>query len=312
MTFTLQNTINFVETYIQYAPLTAGLGQEPAVSTGSMVRNSMLNAPLTWQFNRNEVTFPTVVGQQDYTLATMPDMSFVEKVALTDDAGNVYEIKDIYNNSALAVSSFQQRPSAVSVESSSVITSVLNYKLRFLGVPDKIYTVTVTYQKLAPQFGPYFITSAANAAGGNTVYTGSFDPLSFPTGATAIITGFKTNAVNNGSFTVVSVTTTTLTLANAAGVAETISAYANNFSWAPIPDQYSDVYNNLFLSEAMAGVDDARAQLYRQRGVAALMAKSTGLTEMQKNAFAQQWLARGTERAAAAGMAQIGNNSRGV
>jgi hypothetical protein len=92
----------------------------------------------------------------------------------------------------------------------------------------------------------------------------------------------------------------------------TTTAYANNFSWDPIPNQYSDVYNNLFLSEAMAGVDDAKAQLYRSRGVAALLAKATGLTEMQKNAFAQQWLARGTEHQAAIGIVQLGNTGRGI
>src|SRR4029077_20837263 len=150
-TFTVQHSANFASTIIQYAPLFAGLGQEPAISVASMIRNSILNAPLTWFFNRNEVSFPTVVGQQDYTLSTMPDLSFVEKVSLTDDQGNIVEIKDVYNNSALAVSSFQQRPNAVSVSSSSIIASVLNYKLRFLGVPNQIYTVTVTYQKLSPQ-----------------------------------------------------------------------------------------------------------------------------------------------------------------
>lgn len=309
---TLQNSINFAKTFTQYSPLTAGLGQEPAASIGSMIRNSLLNAPQTWYFNRAEITFSTVVGTQDYTIATAPDLSFVEKVSLTDDQGNIFEIKDIYNNAALAVSAFQQRPSAISVETSPVITAVQNYKFRFLGVPDKIYLVTVVYQKLSPQFGPFFITSAATVSGGNTVYTGSFDTLSFPAGAIAIITGFVVNAVNNGSFVVVSSTATTLTLANNAGVAETITAYANNFSWAPIPNQFSDVYNNLFLAEALAAVDDARSQLYRQRGVAAYLAKATGLTEMQKNVFIEQWLQRSVERAQVAGSTQIGNSGRGM
>lgn len=310
MSLNLQNTLNWAAPYIQGTPITAWLGQEPAISIASMVRNSMTNPPMTWFWNRGEVTFSTVIGQQDYTLATMPDLSFVEKVSLTDDQGNVYEVKDVYNNTALAVSSFQQRPSAMSVESSSIISTVLNYKIRFLGVPDKIYFVTVTYQKLAPQFGPFFISAAANASSGNTVYTGTFDTLSFPVGDTAVVTGFVTHTVNNGSFPVVAVTSTTLTLANAAGVAETIQAYVSDFSWAPIPDQYSDVYNNLFLAEALAVVDDPRAQLYRQRGVAAMLSKASGLTEMQKNAFAQQWLARDVERASVMGSIQHGLAAR--
>ncbi len=312
MSNTLQHSINFARPFIQYSPLQAGAGQEPAASIGSMVRNSLLNPPLTWFYNRNEATFVTIVGQQDYIVATMPDLSFVETVSLTNDAGEIFEIKDVYNNSALAVSAFQQRPSAVSVESSSIIANILNYKFRFLGVPEAVYTVAVTYQKLAPQFGPFFITSCGTAGGGNTTYSGTFDTISFPAGATAIITGFVTNAVNNGSFTVVSSTSTSLVLANAAGVAETATAYANNFSWDPIPNQYSDVYNNLFLAEALASVDDARAQLYRQRGVAAFLSKATGLTEMQKNAFTKQWIARANERQSDMGLIQTGTTSRGI
>ena len=308
MTLNLQNTINFAQTYIQYSPLTAGLGMEPAVSIASMIRNSLLNPPLTWFFNRKSTTFPTVIGQQDYTQSGVLDLAFVEKVSLLDDRGNVWELKDVYNNLDLSPSSFQQRPNAMSVQSSDSVNGCV---FRFLGVPDAVYTVTIDYQKLAPQFGPFFISSVANAAAGNTTYTGTFDPLSFPVGAIATVTGFSCST-NNGSFAVVSATATTLVLVNASGVAETKTAYVSNFSWAPIPDQYSDVYNNLFIAEAMALVDDARAQQYRQRGVAALLAKATGLTEMQRNAFAQQWLARNTERQAAGGTTTLGNTGRGL
>lgn len=311
MSMNLQNTANFASPFIQYSPLFAGLGGEPAVSIASMIRNSMLNPPITWYFNRAETTFSTQVGLQDYIQA-VPDLAFVEKVSLTDDQGVVAEIKDIYNNAALSLSAAQHRPSAMSVESSSIISGALNFKFRFLGVPDKIYLVTIVYQKMAPQFGPFFISSAANAVGPNTTYNGTFDITSFPAGANAVITGFVAHVVNNGTFPVVSVTPTALTVVNAAGVSEVIPAYVSNYAWDPIPDQYSDIYNNLFLSEAMAMVDDPRAQQYRQRGVAAFLSKASGLTEMQKNIFVQQWLARDVERTATLGMAQLGHAGRGV
>lgn len=309
MSNTLLNSINFARPYIQYSPLTAGFGNEPAVSIASMIRNTMMNPPLTWYWNRAEATFPTVVGTQDYTIAAIVDLAFIEKLSLTDDTGNIVEIKDILNTATLAVSSFQQRPNSVSVQFSDPVAGC---KFRFLGVPDKIYTVTVTYQKIAPQFGPFVITGSANAVAGNTTYTGVFNPVSFPAGATAVITGLVL-AVNNGTFIVVSSTATSLVVANAAGVLSTVqSGFVNNLSWAPIPDQYSDVYNNLFLAEALAVVDDNRSQLYRQRGIAAFMAKATGLTETQKNAFSQQWLARDTERLSTTATIQLGNTGRGI
>lgn len=60
--------------------------------------------------------------------------------------------------------------------------------------------------------------SAANASGGNTVYTGTF-PIPFTVGAPAVVTGF-TNAANNGPYKVVASSTTTVTLDNANGVTE--------------------------------------------------------------------------------------------
>jgi len=307
----LQQTINWAQTQVEYVPLTAGLGQEPAVSAATAIRDSFLSAPMTWYWNRASFTLPspTTKGTQDYNilLTSIPDFGFLEKVALTDPNGKIWEIKDIYNSSPLSQATDQQRPNGAAVQS---VTST-NLVLRFIGVPNAAYTVAITYQKKAQSFGPFFITAAGNAAAGNTAYTGTFDPLSFPTGSTAIITGFVAHTVNNGSFVVVSCTTTTLTVANAGGVAETISAFANNFDWAPIPDYYRDIYNNLFLSEMMWD-DPQRAQIHRQRGVGAFLAKAQGLNDMQKNAFAQQWMARSSEEVTNSMLTQIGNSGRGV
>lgn len=296
MAQSLLNTMNFSQPFIEYSPLTAGFGQEPAVSIATMIRNSLLNPGVgSWFWNRGSTMLSlTTAGGQDYT-ATLADFGYIEKCTIKDDQNNIWELKDVHNTTPLSLTSEAQRPNAISLESNDGITQVF----RFQGVPDKSYTANVIYQKKSQPFGPYFISSSADVSGGNTVYTGSFDPASFPVGATAVITGF-TNPVNNGSFVVAATTTTTvLTLANAGGVAETISAYASNFSWGPVPDSYSDVYNNLFLAEAMALVDDARSQVYRQRGVAAFLAKAQGLSDTQKNVFVQQWLSRSAESATA-------------
>ena len=65
-------------------------------------------------------------------------------------------------------------------------------------------------------------TSVANASGGNTVYTGTIEngANNGAVGLSFIVTGF-TNGANNGTFQAVASTATTLTLNNAAGVAET-------------------------------------------------------------------------------------------
>ena len=71
------------------------------------------------------------------------------------------------------------------------------------------------------------LTSVATASGGNTVYTGTTtdgSTLSL-SGQSFAISGFV-NGANNGTFSFVSATETTLTLANAGGTAETHAAIA--------------------------------------------------------------------------------------
>jgi hypothetical protein len=372
--------------------MTAGTGQEPSVTNASMIRNTMMNPPFAWSWNRFEdSSVITTIGGQDYVLPLV-NFGWLEKVSLTDAQGKIWEIKDIYNTNALSKSTVQQRPSSIAVIANNPGTDI---KIRLLGVPEQAYTVNLTYQGLAVQFGPFVINSSMNAVGGNTAYNGIFSPTSFPVGSVATITGFSQTSVispvssaavavggqttysgvfntasfptggpaiiagftkpgNNGTFVIVSVTNSTLVVANALGLTETapataigiISSMNNgdflvvsvtnsilvvanpngvaeipppfiatavNGSWAPIPDSFSDIYNNLFLAESFQDAsEDAEAARYRQRGVAALLAKAEGLTQTQIDIFRQQSLARDSEQQASQLRTAQGSQARGI
>jgi hypothetical protein len=94
-----------------------------------------------------------------------------------------------------------------------------------LANPDAVaetHAATATEQELQA-----VISAAANASNGQTVYTGTFPfYASITAGTQVVITGFVTNTVNNGTFEVASVTSTTLTVYNAAGVSESHAAAA--------------------------------------------------------------------------------------
>lgn len=79
------------------------------------------------------------------------------------------------------------------------------------------YTVTSS-----PNIGPFQVNSVANASGGNTVYSGSFagGGSNAFAGFVFAIHGFI-NSQNNGQFTCTASTTSTITLNNSNGVAET-------------------------------------------------------------------------------------------
>ena len=103
---------------------------------------------------------------------------------------------------------------------------------------------TGQYSISTTALGTFTLTAVANASGGNTVYTGTFTS---PRGASNgfegfrfIITGF-THAANNGTFTCTASSTTSITLNNASGVAETHAAHAE------------DIGNTYHFSSADAG-----------------------------------------------------------
>jgi hypothetical protein len=238
MAYSLQQSVNYALTYIQYSPLTVGTGNEPAISIANEIQNTILNAPMTWGWNRNENNSLTInSSNQDYTIL-LTDFSFLEKATLTDTSGNVFEVLDVYNTAALGKANANKkgRPNAISVNFVSYGSSVT---LRFMGIPDQTYTVLLTYQKLVLPFT------------------------------------------------------------------------ATSQSWT-IPDQYLDIYNNLFVGEAMAVVDDARANQYRQRGIATLLAKAEGLTEMQKDQFLMQYWSRDSQMLANQLRTQQANQARGI
>jgi hypothetical protein len=224
---TIQNSIDFAQTYTQYSPLSVGTANEPAITIANEIQNLFFGPPFTWGFNRadNSVSPPLNLspGVQDYVVP-LTDFAFMESATVTDPTtGTAFEITDIYNTKNISTGDFtpnkRGRPNALCVR---IINFGTNVTLRFISVPDKIYAVTFTYQKLVT-------------------------PMSTLTGGTG--------------------------------------------TWT-IPFLYSDVYNSLFLAEAMSVVDEARSMQYRQRGIAALLAKAEGLSEMQVNNFLHQYWAR--------------------
>lgn len=60
--------------------------------------------------------------------------------------------------------------------------------------------------------------------------------------------------------------------------------------WSPIPDSFSDVYNNLCLGYYMDSCQDPRAPQYISRGVAGLLARAQGLSAMDKALFAASYM----------------------
>ena len=123
------------------------------------------------------------------------------------------------------------------------------------GVPTTLFVTLTGAKSTTPQLqqavpatstvttvnSTYALTAASAASGGNTTYTGTFSPT-IPVGSLVTITGF-TNATNNGTFTVVSCSSTQLIVNNGSGIAETNPGIAvtapltfpNDVAWYDYP-----------------------------------------------------------------------------
>lgn len=82
--------------------------------------------------------------------------------------------------------------------------------------------------------------------------------------------------------------------------------------WAPIPDEYSYIFNFGFLALTLLYADDARFQWANQKFVAHLLGAQQGLTQTQVNIFLNQWqMLTGTAISLGVNQTQ-GEQARGV
>lgn len=118
----------------------------------------------------------------------------------------------------------QRRPGLVSFGSSSAVyPTAPNRAFSFQLSNGTIQVIVDTASS-----GSLSITSCNNASGSTTVYNGTFPggASNGYVGLSFLVSGFVTNLQNNGTFTCTASSATTLTLSNAAGVAETVAASA--------------------------------------------------------------------------------------
>ena len=85
------------------------------------------------------------------------------------------------------------------------------------------------------------------------------------------------------------------------------------FTQCNVPDYYLDIFNNLFLAEALQVNGDVQeAALYRRRGMAALISKSEGLSEMQKSMMLAQSMNSDIQTIAASLRTQQASQARAI
>lgn len=90
---------------------------------------------------------------------------------------------------------------------------------------------------------------------------------------------FRFNAIPDGAYTAYFDYQAKATL---------LTSYAS--TWAPIPDEYSYIYNQFMLAWGAALVNDARFPIFLKEGLSALIGAQGGLDEQSKAIFIGEWM----------------------
>jgi hypothetical protein len=153
MAYTGNNSVQYAQSFIGNLNPTVFYTSEPALTTLNTITALIVNAPFQWSWNRALVTQVLTAGTQDYTI-NVANFGYLEKASVNIASGSPageFEILDVRNNTPLSLTTVQNRPAAVAVQTQVVGTSIF---VRFSPTPDQAYTVSLVYQK-----APFFWTA---------------------------------------------------------------------------------------------------------------------------------------------------------
>jgi hypothetical protein len=307
-TITLAQSIAWAQSFGMFRPLTIGQFLEPAITNANIVLNTILNSPFKWNWNRNEITFFTQAGLQDYTIAD-PTFGFIEK------AGYVL---------------------AAQITQTSLTSNVATYTANNNFVVGGTVTVTGTNNGS----GVFNISKATIVSASSTQFTVNLTNSNIPAASdTGIATSGQVSEIPNIADTL----GTGNELGSPAHIAPYIDDNAGNITfrtlpaadqiyritiiaqkripklfastsdkWTPVPDHYSHIYNPGFLALAMAFWNDPRWQQFNQKFIAGLLSAAEGIDDQDKDIFLLSWQESMNTAQMSGVQRQQGTQARGI
>lgn len=148
-TIKLSRTVEVVRRFIRRAPLTFTGTNDPALTMADWVRGFILSPNLAWRWNRVAIAPVTLVpGTQDYLL-NLPDFGWLEQASVIDSTVSPTTVSQLEVALNLAEEVSQNLPTKISPR---LDDNNGNITFRLFPIPDKAYTLNLSYQKAAPTF----------------------------------------------------------------------------------------------------------------------------------------------------------------
>lgn len=286
--FTLQNSIDFVAPFLNWAQSNIGTNNEPALSAANMTLQTIVGPPFKWEWNRATTTFLTTQGIQDYN-AALPLFGYIETASL-QPAGVITSVtilagvatyQCLNNFGALRNGGVGER-----VVITGCTTVALNGTFTLVSVTATSFTVATVLgnftqaqagaiavsgkiQEIEVKFGALSEENAQDRPAYISVQASNESGVSFT---------FRLMPVPEGTYQV------TINYQQTANIFRVPSE-----TWQ-IPDNLQYIYNYFFMFLCLDYFDDARAPRYRQLAVASLLARQDGMSATDRNLFIGNWL----------------------
>jgi hypothetical protein len=295
----LLNTMEWAKKFNFNRASAVGNFAEPALTSANTILQTIVGAPFAWRWNRTIIGFITAAGQQDYTVFNYLPSTAVKLGWFTiDDAGNCQKCTTAGTTGASAPS-WNHSVAGTTADNSVTWTN--------LGTVSAEAKGSYTFAWIEKSSVQDTIQGAlAWKEMTNQIVLGLESGQSRPSFIAAQID----DGLGNITFRLLA------TPDQAYPVAITIQQKpplftSVNQTWAPIPDEYSHIYNWGFLSMMWLFSDDPRWQTANSKFVTALLSSHQGLTETQLNIFLQNWQMLSGQPSQMAITQQQGNQARG-
>lgn len=309
-TVTLDKTIAYCRAFLNWASLTIGDNSDPAMTAANLALQTIVGPPFVWPWNRTTVSFIASQGVQDYNVA-LTQYGFLESASLqyagvitsVTIAANIATFTAVNNFSAL-----RNGGVGTKVLTAGCTTSAYNGSFPLLGATPTTFTVA--------------ITSANNteAESGALALCGPIMPLEIKWGSlgeaieqdrpTFIATQSCDESGVSFKFRIMPLPDTSYQVILNYQESPVPFTFTSN-TWG-IPDQLQYIYTYFFMFMMMDYFDDPRATRYRQLGIAALLARQSGLSETDRNLFLGNWLPLMSEEQSSQGNTAQGGQARGL
>lgn len=292
-TLTLQDSINYAQTYGGYRGLAIGASNNPAITAANITQQIILSPPFSWNWNRNSYTFLTTAGSQDYTKA-VSTFGFIEKASYVSAA--TVTATSLTSNVATytAANNFVKGQTVTVIgATNSPVFNIVNQPIT--AATSTNFTVAITNGNIGSGVEANAVATLVKNSDGssalaeisqNLTLLGSGAELGSPANIAAQI---DDNA-GNITFRLLPVPNQTYQINVIFQKRIPALMGALNSTWAPIPDHFSYIYQMGFSSLMMAYWSDPRWNDMSRKFVAGLLGVAEGLTEEERNIFQQAWL----------------------